>query len=469
MSPDLPPPNSFGARSTQRIIYITLEYCKQDLFSGNGICARSQVRGLSTLLYDDNSGRNGIQLLMQEVIVARPASAASNPLDPSDTPPGVRLHVVPVSNWKTTDLEFDHETFAVGVQSIVMSLISKDDTTLPPISAILAVDWTGMAGVSKALHGIPKTIRIFFLNFRVYASMTNISQEHRHYYQTVEEEAVRVALESGGAVMALSAADTESLKAMLMTKASENTKYMLHDYSRQCLLFRTIWPMLRNEFAEIAQQAQDSILDTTRHRPYFACIVRLAQDKGPQRFVQICQAITRRDPDFWTRTQTIPLLAGAASQPALAKTIQQDLEACIPQAVIVKDFLGPNELSQLLLQTRLNLHPALYEAFGMTIVEAAACGAPTLLNQNGTIGAEQLLPIHKGCSLGVDMENEAALTHRVMELLEMDPAMLAAVGRQAYHVAVSWTELAHVGALWEMVQELSNLQAGKDGANPLPN
>ena len=94
----------------------------------------------------------------------------------------------------------------------------------------------------------------------------------------------------------------------------------------------------------------------------------------------------------------------------------------------------------------------------MTIVEAAACGAPTLLHANGAIGAEQLLPVDQECSLGVDMEQDMeALTTHVMELLEThSSAHLARIGNQAYHVAVSWTELAYVRVLWELIESLAS-------------
>ena len=38
-------------------------------------------------------------------------------------------------------------------------------------------------------------------------------------------------------------------------------------------------------------------------------------------------------------------------------------------------------LQQVYKQTILNFHPALYEAYGLTIVEAAAFGVPSIVNQ----------------------------------------------------------------------------------------
>lgn len=46
-------------------------------------------------------------------------------------------------------------------------------------------------------------------------------------------------------------------------------------------------------------------------------------------------------------------------------------------AVIHEDFMDPLGLEALYLETRLNVHPPLYDAYGMTVVEAAAFGVPS--------------------------------------------------------------------------------------------
>mmetsp|Transcript_87437 Transcript_87437/g.171016 ORF Transcript_87437/g.171016 Transcript_87437/m.171016 type:complete len:344 (+) Transcript_87437:1-1032(+) len=324
---------------------------------------------------------------------------------------------------------------------------------------------------NKNCQQLLSQIPIFYLNFRVYSRMTDITEEDRTFYYQAESQAVQLALKSGGAVVGICDSDTHFLQTMIFSHRSKeevvdssriNDNYDNDDDSdddnnvcdpKDRVV--TIFPMLRQEFAEIAQRDQEYCLDTTRHRRYFSCIVRLSKDKGPQRFVELCQRITARDATFWHRTDTIPLLAGAASQPDLAQDLITQLRDAVPHAVIIQSFLDAPTLSTYLQETRLNIHPAIYEAFGMTIVEAAACGAPTLLHNNGAIGAEQLLPIAKECSIGVDLEQDMeTLTTHVMDLLEShSAARLARVGGQAYHVAVSWTELAYVRVLWELVEQ----------------
>ena len=43
----------------------------------------------------------------------------------------------------------------------------------------------------------------------------------------------------------------------------------------------------------------------------------------------------------------------------------------MPRAVIREDFMGPAQLAEVFSQTILNVHPPLYDAYGMTVAEAA--------------------------------------------------------------------------------------------------
>jgi hypothetical protein len=61
--------------------------------------------------------------------------------------------------------------------------------------------------------------------------------------------------------------------------------------------------------------------------------------------------------------------------PRTAHAWQDRLRACACGAVIVDDFLPPRELMAYLQQTRLNLHPCHYDAYGMTVVEGAYCSS----------------------------------------------------------------------------------------------
>lgn len=416
--------------SKEVVIYVTLEYCADDLFSGNGVCARSQVRGLSA---------RGVLL---HVIAGRPRGAA-RPRD-VDTPAGVILHPCPLDIWRTTDRKSDFVSFAKQAAHVLSHLI----TTLSRLDALMLVDWTGAGAVefidSSLRASLFARAPIMYLNFRVYSRMTNISENDRQFYYQAERVSVGYAIESGGGIMSLCTEDENALR-----KMSEHTgmieKHSKHDP------FRVIRPMLRDEFADIAFRNKDILLDPSRNRTYFVCLVRLSKDKGPQRFVDVCAAITQKDPDFWSRTRIVPLLAGAVSQPEFGNALKRRFKQTVPSAVIIDKFLHSVQLAQILQSSSLNLHPALYEAFGMTIVEAGSCGVPSVVHYKD-IGASHLLRPQRQESIATDMDNIAEVADLCMHLLER-PLLLAQYGLKAYLAATSWTEAEHVNELWKLVSD----------------
>ena len=77
------------------------------------------------------------------------------------------------------------------------------------------------------------------------------------------------------------------------------------------------------------------------------------------------------------RAQVTPLLLGSAQTP-YAQELRGRFRAAAPKGRVEESFLGPDSIAGIYAQTRLNFHPCLYDAFGMTVVEAASQGAPLL-------------------------------------------------------------------------------------------
>ena len=61
-----------------------------------------------------------------------------------------------------------------------------------------------------------------------------------------------------------------------------------------------------------------------------------------------------------------------------ADGLKRRLKLAVPDAIIEESFLGPADLAHIFSATLLNVHPCLYDAFGMTIIEAASQGLPLL-------------------------------------------------------------------------------------------
>eukprot|EP00965_Chrysotila_dentata_P138576 4583662-Pleurochrysis_carterae.AAC.2 len=60
---------------------------------------------------------------------------------------------------------------------------------------------------------------------------------------------------------------------------------------------------------------------------------------------------------------------------SVAEQVKRGLREACPDAVIIDSFLNPAGLASVLSRCALNFHPCAYDAYGMTIVEAAAFGA----------------------------------------------------------------------------------------------
>jgi len=56
----------------------------------------------------------------------------------------------------------------------------------------------------------------------------------------------------------------------------------------------------------------------------------------------------------------------------LDQDLKRRLRAAVPESIVLEHFMGPEALAQVFSKTLINFHPATYDAFGMTIVEAAS-------------------------------------------------------------------------------------------------
>lgn len=417
--------------SPKKVVYVSLEYRANDVFSGNGVVARAHVRGLA---------RQHIEIL---VICAKPRNGNDRPGGKEEI--GVKIRCVDVDKWFTTDRESSWMDFAKDGANVL-----EQEGVFEGFDAIMAVDWTGMRVIEHYVNGGGAiNCPVMYWNFRVYCSMGGITDDDRMFYKQMEVEAVKGAINCGGGVVALCDADLGTLKRMSEDADVDDLVYGEGgDWDER---FRVVPPMLREELLRIAREEEDVILDFGRERMYLVSLVRLSEDKGPHRFVKMLQKLQQDDPQIWDRIGVRPLICGAVSQPEYARRLKEELKATVPQAVIMDKFLNPHELAEVLKNSVVNVHAATYEAYGMTIVEAGAMGCPTVLNESG-IGASQLMdPRHKA-SVCVDVTNEAMLVDTVRKLLEHKD-MRIEVAHSAYLHATSWTEIQHVRALIEFTSE----------------
>lgn len=217
-------------------------------------------------------------------------------------------------------------------------------------------------------------------------------------------------------------------------------------------------------------------------RPYLTCCVRLSSEKEPQRFVELMEELAARGAlgtDGPGGLGVTPLLIGSATD-EYAQGLKARLKAAAPGAVLVEKFMGPADLvevyrryctdagkqeqavrtaSRMCLQlkvhcwtmdpvmapdpccprsTRLNIHPPTYDAYGMTIVEAASQGAPSLVHGGsgyaggdgtGAVGATDLLRGSHDEVILLDLSTDVAIVAEAVQVrcaMSMTCTVLAA-------------------------------------------
>lgn len=164
----------------------------------------------------------------------------------------------------------------------------------------------------------------------------------------------------------------------------------------------------------------------------------------------------------------VPLLCGAVAQLDLAAEVKARLRRAAPSAVILDDFLGPAALGAIYSATLLNIHPCLYDAYGMSVVEAAAFGAPSVVNSGGAVGATALLAgsataddghgAHSGASGCLEMDFGAgieAIAAAVQAALD-DVDRLAVIAQSARECALGWSEAAAGKLLYRELEEITS-------------
>ncbi|CAI5979624.1 unnamed protein product [Closterium sp. NIES-65] len=189
-----------------------------------------------------------------------------------------------------------------------------------------------------------------------------------------------------------------------------------------------------------------------------------------------------------------PLLCGAALPPHAVPSVEAVLHDVVglaaPGAVVVDGFMGPERMRSFHLQpgsgaavdayfpllthtpparshhsiphsvslvTLLNIHPCLYDAYGMTVVEAAAFSAPSVIHvgPGGAVGAAELLSPEEQLALPVDLSAALPVVAESILALLRDRQHLAQVGLAARRRSLEWSEEASARALTAMLQRAS--------------
>mmetsp|Transcript_34999 Transcript_34999/g.65184 ORF Transcript_34999/g.65184 Transcript_34999/m.65184 type:complete len:324 (+) Transcript_34999:331-1302(+) len=297
----------------------------------------------------------------------------------------------------------------------------------------------GCAFRSMPAQGAQKPL--VYMNFRVYSS--GIQEDtRRHWFNEME----RLAMQEASVSIALSRLDRQSLLSICGVQAKK---------------IEILLPPLRSDMQELAQNSTDELSNflpkqvprvmhaSATRRSLVTCVARLSREKHVRRFVRFVE----HSKHALEKLGLIPLLAGASADDEYAAAVKEELSLAFPTAIILDDFLSPRSLAAVFSRTALNFHPCAYDAYGMTVIEAAACAAPSVL-AGESVGASALLGSH---CLYVDMpsdENEipSASVQAILALLQSSE--LEKLGDSAKRKALEWNEIAYGSELLRMILQL---------------
>jgi hypothetical protein len=404
-----------------RIVLVTYEFTFSP-FSGNGILSRSLVKSLLQQGCHVTVWCCRPEISTQDdSVLAMPSQ--SHLLDMIAT-------IIPTQlGWKRLDREsawehFSWDSLNESDQYRLKNAVSNSHVICP-------IDWTGsMACQSMGDFKKP----VLYLNFRVFGS--GVAAKERKWYNEKETRALDQAL----FVVALSEKDKESL-CELMTDKMKPVQILL--------------PPLRGDVKELAclelahlqahlpSNVASALGDHDGRRCLVTCIARLSPEKHVENFLHFVSAnrVTLDDCGF------IPLLAGSSADQEYAERIKGELTRTVtaPHAIIIDSFLSPKALAAVFTRTFLNFHPCEYDAFGMTIIEAAAFAVPSIVAANGAVGASAI--VGNGASIEVSL-NQCC---EPMPSIFCNPTGLTEIGEEARKRAFSWDEEAYGKQLLEYI------------------
>jgi hypothetical protein len=377
-----------------RILLVTYEYLSP--FSGNGQYSRCIVRGLA---------RAGARVL---VVSGRPAA---EPLAAQDAEArahaGAREHGVvdvPVPAWGRLERGgCAWEAFAAGAAAPAAAAAVA--AFAPTLAAV--VDWHGLAAWEALRGGLASPPPMAWLNFRVFSTSTAVhfSAEDAAFYRRAEAAALRAAALS----IALCRMDALHLLALALGEDPAAPPPPPHAAEKEggegkgemeerpapppppppLPALAIVLPPLRSDVAAFAGGGRAPPPPPPMAEAAVAAgcalltsLVRLSPEKNAAAFPALLSALGA---PALAAAGVAPFLV-AAGGGAYAEGVLAALARALPPAaaapppIVCARYLNAEELGGVLARAAFNVHPSLSEAYGMTIVEAAAWGVPSVVH-----------------------------------------------------------------------------------------
>eukprot|EP00578_Thalassiosira_sp_NH16_P029027 CAMPEP_0181097632 /NCGR_PEP_ID=MMETSP1071-20121207/11674_1 /TAXON_ID=35127 /ORGANISM="Thalassiosira sp., Strain NH16" /LENGTH=478 /DNA_ID=CAMNT_0023180129 /DNA_START=259 /DNA_END=1691 /DNA_ORIENTATION=- len=410
----------------RRILFLSLEFDSAP-FSGNGVLARSLV---SSLVGKDHD-------CAVRVICAKPhpsTEGLSKDICMDYLSEYFDLEIWSVGlprrcQWKRLDRSGPWEHYSEFSPDYAAHVKEFEPTD------VVAVDWHGMLAW-KWIHQhlrrnemlqklgnqwMSSNVNVCYYNFRVYSSSSweHEQPENEEIQSSSDDQFYRMqeqtSCKSANVIICLAENDRCMLQRLTEDEHSNKS-------ANETKRIHILHPPLRGDIWLLANADSTSYYDhhlpldarlamekfashsSSQKRMFITCMSRFSPEKSPHHFVKLLHELG--GVEFLRSRSLIPIMCGARSVEAYAQKVVDDIQSlCSGSAegeadwpcVIINHHLGPRELAAVFSHTVLNVHPCLYDAYGMTMVESAAFGVPSVVNGGGKVGAASLLGEGEGC------------------------------------------------------------------------
>jgi mannosylfructose-phosphate synthase len=203
---------------------------------------------------------------------------------------------------------------------------------------------------------------------------------------------------------------------VVVPTTTSQMELLLQDYGVPPEKCRTLPPGYDEErFFPVSESRRQAIRQRLGFSgPVVMAIGRLAQNKGYDLLIQAFQGVARRHP-----RATLFLAVGGTSATPIESELLNDLKEQVSQLGLVDrvrfgSFIPDEELADYYRAADVFAVSSRYEPFGMTAIEAMACGTPTVLTIHGGLCSAVTFGREAICADPLDSEEFGIMIHKAM-------------------------------------------------------
>jgi len=230
---------------------------------------------------------------------------------------------------------------------------------------------------------------------------------------------------------------------MVLATTPPQQALLLNDYEVPEAKCRMIPPGYDdNRFFPVSEATERSLRQKLGFTgPVVMAVGRLARNKGYDLLIQGFQLVAQRNPDV-----TLYLAVGGTNPNSLEETILAELKALVSELglntrVQFGSFIPDEQLPDYYRAADVFVLSSRYEPFGMTAIEAMACGTPTVVTVHGGLYRALTFGRHALYADPFDREDLGMMIHKVLKHPRLR-SRLAHMGAHKARSLFTWTGIA---------------------------